>query len=185
MSTKERMRFGGRSARIQAAVHQAVNDLSTEMDRAEITVPMIAARAGVTPSTVYRRWGDLSELMADVAVQRLRPIADPADTGGMWSDLEAWAEQYMEEMSSPVGQALLRDVLGTLGESDRPEQCCQFTNEQLGTIAARAAARGETPFRVDEVVDHLVAPLVFHIIFNDREVGPDYCRALIARLKAR
>ncbi len=185
MSAKEMVRFGGRSARIQAAVHQAVRDLSEEMDRAEITVPMIAARAEVTPSTIYRRWGDLSELMADVAVQRLRPVADPADTGGLWSDLEAWTEQYLEEMSSPLGQGLLRDVLSTLGQSGRPEQCCQFTVQHLETICARASERGEAPFDVDEAIDLVVAPLVYHILFGDREIGPAYCCDLVERLKAR
>ena len=80
MAVKERIRVGGRSARIQSAVHQAVNDLSTTLSRDELTVPQIAAEAGVTPSTIYRRWGDLSALLADVAVARLRPISDPEGT---------------------------------------------------------------------------------------------------------
>ncbi len=33
--------------------------LLKSMDRAEVTIPLIAAEAGVTPSTIYRRWGDL------------------------------------------------------------------------------------------------------------------------------
>ncbi len=54
-------RPGGRAARIQAAVLEAVETLRQEKAASEITVPMIAARAGVTPSTIYRRWGDLSQ----------------------------------------------------------------------------------------------------------------------------
>ena len=52
VAVKERIRVGGRSARIQSAVHEAVKRLSAESDRAELTVPQIAAEAGVTPSTV-------------------------------------------------------------------------------------------------------------------------------------
>src|SRR5688572_10452342 len=107
MAGRERVRFGGRSARIQAAVHQAVKDLSTDMDRADLTIPLIAVKAGVTPSTIYRRWGELADLLADVAVERLRPIADPTDTGAIGSDLQLWVEQYMEEMSSDVGRAMI------------------------------------------------------------------------------
>ena len=80
MAVKERVRIGGRSARIQRAVHQAVKNLSATTSREELTVPQIAAEAGVTPSTIYRRWGDLAALLADVAVERLRPVADPQDT---------------------------------------------------------------------------------------------------------
>ncbi|MEG2632003.1 MAG: ATP-binding protein, partial [Comamonas sp.] len=58
---------GGRSARVQESVHSAVRELLEAHERSSVTVPMIAARAGVTPSTIYRRWGDLSALLADVA----------------------------------------------------------------------------------------------------------------------
>ena len=103
MAVKERIRVGGRSARIQSAVHDAVKRLSAETSRDELTVPQIAAEAGVTPSTIYRRWGDLSALLADVAVERLRPISDPEDTGAVTSDLRVFIEQFMEEMSSAGG----------------------------------------------------------------------------------
>ena len=56
MAVREQVRVGGRSARIQAAVHDAVRALTAEVGREALTVPMIAGRAGVTPSTIYRRW---------------------------------------------------------------------------------------------------------------------------------
>lgn len=182
VALKERVRVGGRSARIQTAVHQAVSDLSLTTPRDQLTVPQIAAEAGVTPSTIYRRWGDLPTLLADVAVARLRPIADPEDTGAVASDLSLFIEQYAEEMSSPVGRALMREVLSS-GEAF-PLQCCGFTSDHLATLAARAKARGETPFDIDEVIDLVVAPIVYHILFGDRDPSPEYCRSLLARLKS-
>ena len=183
MAVKERIRVGGRSARIQSAVHEAVKRLGAETDREQLTVPQIAAEAGVTPSTIYRRWGDLGSLLADVAVARLRPVADPEDTGATASDLRAFIEQFMEEMSSPVGRALIRDVFSTPGET-YPVQCAGFTHEHLATIAARAKARGETPFDIDEVLDHVVAPIIYHILYGDRELTPEYGHALLDRLRS-
>ncbi len=81
MSPKEMVRLGGRSARIESAVHQAAHDLLAELGRSSISIPAIAARARVTPSTVYRRWGDVSEILADIALRRLRSTNEPADTG--------------------------------------------------------------------------------------------------------
>lgn len=101
MSPRPMTRPGGRSARVQESVHAAVRALEAEQGRAALTVPLVAARAGVTPSTIYRRWGDLQELLSDVAVERLRPEAPPADHGALRTDLEAWAEQFLEEMASP------------------------------------------------------------------------------------
>jgi AcrR family transcriptional regulator len=183
VAVKERIRVGGRSARIQNAVHDAVRRLGTTTDRNELTVPQIAAVAGVTPSTIYRRWGDLSALLADVAVQRLRPVADPEDTGAMASDLRVFIEQFMEEMSSPVGRALIRDVFSPPGVT-YPVQCGGFTREHLATIVSRAKARGETAFDIDEVIDHVVAPIIYHILYGDRELTPDYCHALLDRVQS-
>ena len=177
---REMVRQGGRSARIQAEVHRTVNELLKEMDRGAITVPMVAERAGVTPSTIYRRWGDLSDLLADVAVARLRPVADPEDTGAMQSDLETFVIQYAEEMSSRVGRQMLSDVLGTW-EGNAAGQCCQFTYQHLETIRDRALKRGEQTFEVAEAIDFVMAPVMYHILFGDREVTPDYCRSLVAR----
>ena len=181
MATNARTRTGGRSARIQRAVHDAVRKLEGLSTRNQITVPQIAAEAGVTPSTIYRRWGDLPALLADVAVERLRPVADPDDTGTTEGDLRAFVDQYAEEMSSPVGLALLRDVLATL-DHGLPGTCAAYTCDNLAIIAARAKARGETPFNVDEVIDLVIAPVVYRILFGDRAPTPDYCRQLIDRL---
>jgi AcrR family transcriptional regulator len=182
LAVKERIRIGGRSARIQNAVHQAVKKLSASTCRDDLTVQQIAAEAGVTPSTIYRRWGDLPALLADVAVARLRPIADPEDTGAVASDLRLFVEQFTEEMSSEVGRALIRDVFAA-GETPA-DQCAHFTHGHLTTIAERAKARGETAFDVNEVVDHVVAPIIYHILFGTRQPSLDYCHSLLGRLKS-
>jgi AcrR family transcriptional regulator len=164
-------------------VHEAVKRLSAETHRDQLTVPQIAAEAGVTPSTIYRRWGDLAALLADVAVQRLRPIADPEDTGAVASDLRLFIEQFMEEMSSVVGRALIRDVFSPSGET-YPVQCGGFSRDHLTTIVSRAKARGEAAFDIDEVIDHVIAPIIYHILYGDRELTLDYCHSLLDRVQS-
>jgi AcrR family transcriptional regulator len=166
MAVKENIRPGGRSARVQASVHEAVRELLAEMSRTEITVPLIAARAGVTPSTIYRRWGDMQELLADVAVERLRPDTGPADTGSAAGDLEAWAEQYAEEMSSGPGREYIRDVLAAQ-TGDNANKCCNFIRQQIAMIAERAKARGEAFPEVEAVMDAVAAPIMYRILFGE------------------
>jgi AcrR family transcriptional regulator len=136
------------------------------MDRSEITVPLIATAAGVTPSTIYRRWGTLGALFADVAVERLRPDSDPVDTGNGWRDLEAWAEQYAEEMSSTPGRELIRDVLAA-ADANCAQRCCSFSREQIAIIAERAAVRGESFPDPEAVLDGVVSPIVYRILFGE------------------
>ncbi|NVO16796.1 MAG: TetR/AcrR family transcriptional regulator [Rhodoplanes sp.] len=181
MAIKESLRPGGRSARVQTSVHQAVKDLLGEVERSELTIPAVAARAGVTPSTIYRRWGTLQDLLADVAVERLRPDGEPADTGSARGDLDAWLEQFVDEMASAPGRAMTRDVLAcTAGAAP---QCSAFTRRQIETIAARAAARGEPAVDIDAVMDHVVAPIVYRIMFDESPPGDAYRRALLDRVR--
>ncbi|ANH95137.1 TetR family transcriptional regulator [Streptomyces sp. SAT1] len=174
------VRPGGRSARVQASVHAAVRELASEVGRDALTVPMIAQRAGVTPSTVYRRWGDLQELLSDVAVERLRPETAPGDHGTLSSDLTVWAEQFLDEMSSPAGRAYVRDAL--LGDPDggNAGQCSAYAAEQIGVVLGRAAERGEETPGVETVVDHVVAPLMYRILFRPDGLDTAYARRLVA-----
>ncbi|MFC9425625.1 TetR/AcrR family transcriptional regulator [Streptomyces sp. NPDC056987] len=179
MSPRPMARPGGRSARVQASVHAAVRELESEVGRESLTVPLIAGRAGVTPSTVYRRWGDLQELLSDVAVERLRPEAPPEDTGDLGSDLEAWAEQFLEEMASPSGRAYIRDAL--LGDPDggNAGQCSAYAAEQIDVILARAAGRGEDTPDVGTVLDRVVAPVMYRVLFRPDQLDAAYARRLV------
>jgi AcrR family transcriptional regulator len=145
-------------------VHAAVHDLQAIGARSALTVPAIAARAGVTPSTIYRRWGDLNQLLADVAVEQLRPEAPPADMGSFDADLRAWLEQYTEEMSSAPGRAMLRDVLGTPDFADAG-RCMLFCSIQIDAIRDRAMARGEEAVPTTLVIDKVLAPTMYRILF--------------------
>jgi hypothetical protein len=73
-------RPGGRSARVRAAVHQAVTDLVTERGYGNFTMGDIADQAGVADSSLYRRWGNLVLALAGAgeagAVARDRFIAE-------------------------------------------------------------------------------------------------------------
>ncbi|WDO10640.1 TetR/AcrR family transcriptional regulator [Streptomyces murinus] len=177
--SRQMVRPGGRSARVQTSVHTAVRELASEVGRDALTVPMIAQRAGVTPSTIYRRWGDLQELLSDVAVERLRPETTPGDHGALPSDLTAWAEQFLDEMSSPAGRAYIRDAL--LGDPDggNAGQCSAYAVEQIDVILTRASERGEKGPDVETVIDHVVAPLMYRILFRPDGLDAAYARRLV------
>ncbi|MBB5936572.1 TetR/AcrR family transcriptional regulator [Streptomyces zagrosensis] len=179
MSPKPMARPGGRSARVQESVHAAVRELEAEQGRAALSVPAIAARAGVTPSTIYRRWGDLRELLSDVAVERLRPEEPPVDHGSLHADLTTWAQQFLEEMGSPSGRAYIRDAL--LGDPDGSNagQCSVYAADQVEAILSRALGRAEAIPTVEVVMDHVVAPMMYRILFRPGLLGADYAEHLV------
>lgn len=180
MSHRENPRPGGRSARVQAAVHQSVRDILATMDRTDVTIPLIAQRANVTPSTIYRRWGDLQELLADVAAARLRPESEPPRIGTAREDLESWIEQYADEMASGVGRQMLRDILSSV-DGTSVEKCRCYMQQQLTVLIARAEKSGEPFPDLEELMDHVISPIIYRILF-ECPLGEDYVRELIAKV---
>ncbi|WP_082119284.1 TetR/AcrR family transcriptional regulator [Saccharothrix sp. ST-888] len=172
-------RPGGRSARVQQAVHAAVRELVEERGRDGLTIPVIAARAGVTPSTVYRRWGDVHELLSDVAVEHLRPDSPPEDLGSLRRDLDAWAWQFLEEMSSPPGRAYIRDALTGDPDGGNAGQCSEYAAQQIAVILDRAAGRGEPVPELENAMDRLVAPMMYRILFRPGPLTAEYARGLV------
>lgn len=163
MAIKESIRPGGRSARVQESIHAAVRTLLEEQERSSITVPQIASRAGVTPSTIYRRWGDLSELLADVALARMQPDRPPLDTGSLLGDLRAWAEQYLDEISSEPGRNMMRDVQNS---ASIPCHCVEILGGQLRLILDRYRQDDQPLPDVDHLINLIVAPTVFRVLFS-------------------
>ncbi|MEU7476561.1 TetR/AcrR family transcriptional regulator [Lentzea sp. NPDC042327] len=178
MDRRGTARPGGRSARVQEAVHAAVRELEPELGREKLTVPLVAARAGVTPSTIYRRWGDLQALLSDIAVERLRPDSPPEDRGSLIADLRAWAGQFLEEMSSAPGRAYLRDAL--IGDPGvNALRCSDYAADQISVILGRAAARGEPAVDTETVLDRVVAPIVYRVLCRPTAIGPGYAEGLV------
>ncbi|MGY2261060.1 TetR/AcrR family transcriptional regulator [Pseudomonas sp. SDO55104_S430] len=171
--TAPTLRPGGRSARVQESIHTAVRELLEEQDRASVTVPQIAARAGVTPSTIYRRWGDLAALLADVAMARLQPETESTNTGSLPGDLRAWAEQYLDEMNSEPGRGMLRDVQASL----KPAYCATIIGGQLQTILNRYPDQPNPG--VDRLINLIAAPIVFRILFAEAPLEVEELHRLI------
>jgi AcrR family transcriptional regulator len=187
-SENTRSRPGGRSARVRASVHRAVQDLVAEGVRSEdLTIPVVAARAGVHPTTVYRRWGSLAELLAAVAEHRFSGDVVVPDTGGLAGDLERWAADVARDLADPDTLALMRASIGA-GEAASCA-CTADRRAQISAVLDHERLRGGDVPDVDAVVDGVLAPLYYSALFEPaRDGGPapqERSRALVGNLLGR
>ncbi|PRY08307.1 TetR-like C-terminal domain-containing protein [Kineococcus rhizosphaerae] len=165
-------RPGGRSAKVTAAVHHAVLDLLTAGEA--VTIPAVAARAGVNPTSLYRRWGDVGRLLADTALARFGTSGDVPDTGSLTGDLLAWGTALVAEAAHPAELALLRAAVAAEpvdpGAPEGFESACSAClvgrSTQVEAILAAAQARGEEVPTSTRVLDHLVAPVYLRALFG-------------------
>ncbi|MEV3854768.1 TetR/AcrR family transcriptional regulator [Streptomyces sp. NPDC050095] len=187
MNEEQRTRRpGGRSARIGAAVHQAVTELVGERGYGGFTVGELAARAGVADTTVYRRWGSLEALLAEVTLTRLNTRSPMPDTGSLTGDLHTYAANVAREITGPDGLALLRLTVALSGNGPQGLQArddlLAERRRQFDSMLDRSRARGEQPPDAQEFFDHVMAPMYIRVLFGVGELTPEYVDGLVDRL---
>jgi AcrR family transcriptional regulator len=154
-------RTGGRSALVLAAIKSAVEDLVAEQGAERVTVPLVAERAGVNHSTIYRRWGDAQTMINDLATYRLDPGRDLPASGDLRADLTAWAQEIVRHYRAPVRAALLRAGAASAGEQE--SDCLRDRRaEATALVGSLPAPAGLTD---DDVLNHIVAPIIYRTIF--------------------
>ncbi|HEY4345376.1 MAG TPA: TetR-like C-terminal domain-containing protein [Parvibaculum sp.] len=143
----------------------------------------IAARAQVNPTSLYRRWGNVSVLTTDVAIELAMRDFPVPDTGSLRGDLSGWADVIAQRLS---GSPLLRVLAANIhsnepGQRERVEALAR-RGQELELALARAKARGEPTPSLADVLEVVLAPLYFHVLFFGPVHEADYAARLVSRL---
>jgi len=171
-------RPGGRSSRVLTAIYTAVGELVGE-GADKISFPLIAERAGVNPTTLYRRWDDVNALLEEVAVAALTRCSEsPPDTGSLERDLTEWAEIIARDITRPERTRYLRATVSARVEIVSRCPVMETRREQALEMVQRARERGESTPTVTQILDHIIAPLYHRVAFA-LEVEPGYPRQLV------
>jgi AcrR family transcriptional regulator len=157
---------------LNSAIFEATLDELAEVGYPKLTMERVAARAGASKASVYRRWPSRMELVLD-AVHHLAPDpTDTPDTGSLRGDALAFMRAAAKLLAGPGGEALR----GLLGDAlADPSRTLELRRHSRGTghrimqeIVQRAVARGEinsaaiTPLRLDVAQAMLREQFLFH-----------------------
>ncbi|KJS53082.1 TetR family transcriptional regulator [Streptomyces rubellomurinus subsp. indigoferus] len=168
-------RPGGRTARVRAAVLRAAEDALVEHGFAGLDLGDLAQRAEVGRTTVYRRWGSTTALVADLLTDMAEQSLPRARTGSLAGDLRANAQLVRRTLADPRQGALFRAVLaaanGAPGTADpgTTEALRRFYRrrvEEWAPCVTEAVERGELPPDTDEfeVIRAVSAPLYYRML---------------------
>lgn len=173
-------RTGGRSALVTAAVFAAVERLAKENGLEEVSVPMIAQSSGVNASSIYRRWKNVSNLVSEATAARLSPELPLADAGNLAEDLSQWASEIWERWSRPEKAALLRAAAGLAAHETNA--CITGRRQEAALILNRAVGRGERTPDMRQVLDQVMGPIIYRIIFEPEVRDEAFPRRLVSQL---
>jgi len=157
-------------------VLSAAEDLLIEagLDGLELTV--VAERAGVGKSTVYRRWGTVPALVADLLTDMADQSLPRADTGSLRGDLQANAQLVRRTLADARQGRLFKAMIAAA-------TCDPRTAEALEDFYARriaewsgcvtdAIARGEAPAGTDAAaaIRQVSAPLYYQFLTSTKRL---------------
>ncbi|MFD7707323.1 TetR/AcrR family transcriptional regulator [Streptomyces sp. NPDC059786] len=188
------VRPGGRTARVRAAVLRAAGDILAEQGFARLDLADVARRAEVGKTTVYRRWGTVTGLVADLLVDMAEQSLPRADTGSVLDDLRANAELVRRTLADDRQGPLFRAVIAAATCDPRTaEALARFYDVRVAEwvpCVERGVERGELPPDTDPalVVRAVSAPLYYALLTTgtvpDRAAADRAARAAVAAATA-
>ncbi|MGW3017464.1 TetR/AcrR family transcriptional regulator [Streptomyces longwoodensis] len=167
------VRPGGRTARVRAAVLRAAGDAMAEGGFAHLDLADIARRAEVGKTTVYRRWGSVTGLVADLLTDMAEQSLPRTETGSLLDDLKANARLVQRTLTDPRQGALFKAVIAAATCDARTAQALhrfyETQVEEWAPCVQQAVARGELPEDTDphEVIRAVSAPLYYRFLTAD------------------
>ncbi len=184
-------RPGGRTAAVRDAVLRATADLLIEAGLAGLELTTVAERAGIGKSTVYRRWGSVPALVADLLVDMAEQSLPRADTGSLRGDLRANVKLVRRTLNDPRQGRLFKSVIAA-ATCDPPAAAALevFYDRRIAEWAgcvADAVERGEVPAGTDAtaVIRQVSAPLYYQFLTSTRTLTvADADRAVDAAIAA-
>ncbi len=161
-----------RSSKSHQAILQATLELLAEVGYERTTIDAIAARAGVSKPTIYRRYEGKEELVAD-AIESFREEIVIPNTGHLWSDIDALIENAAQIILSPLGRQTVAMIISSA--SSNPQfariywtKYLQPRRQAFAVVIERAKARNEIQADLDPglVFDAISGIMLYAQIFQ-------------------
>lgn len=174
-----------RSAACDAAIVEATLDEYAARGYEGLTVDAVAARAGVSKATIYRRYQSKSDLILAAANAVFYDDWEPPNGDDVRSDLRGVLEHLRSVMFGTsvgrVARMVVADSLSHLDLADAFRGLVAQRRAVIRGIVERGVARGELAPGVDAelVTDMLAGPVFYRLLISGHPVDEAYLAALI------
>ena len=161
-----------RSVQSHQAMLQATLELLAEVGFEVMSIEAIATRAGVSKTTIYRRYASKEELVAD-AIESVREEILIPDTGNLQGDIDALIQNAAQITLSPLGRQTVAMIISSASSNAQFAQIywtkyLQPRRKTFAVVLERAKARNEIPTDLDSdlVFDMMSGIMLYALIFQ-------------------
>lgn len=163
-----------RDASRDRALLEATLAVLSESGYGGLTTAAVAARAGVSTATLYRRWPSKEVLVVAAAAAYAQELTAPADSGTLKEDLRALLRAKAASMTGKEG-GVLRSLIAEAAHSAALAEALTNTfvapvRQRMEEIVQRAVDRGE------------ISPVEDADLLGDLVIGPMMSRFFLTPL---
>jgi len=174
------VRPGGRTERNRQAVAAAALAL-LRRGRIDLSPALVAEEAGVSRSTVHRRWPTRSDLLREAMVLHTRKLRVP-DSGVFDSDVHSLARSLARFFSDPT-EIAMTSAMAAHTDPDFTAWQVEYYEGYASDVTRpfeRAIERGELARDVDVgmLLEMLIAPMVVRTAVMKQGLSPRFVRTL-------
>lgn len=178
-----RRRVGGRSARVLEAVANAVLREMEETGIENLSIPRIADRAGVSSSSIYRRWPTKSALIAFAGGHFAAEAIPFPERGSLRDELVCVLSEVHSLLLDPRSRGL---AALTFSGNDSPEvvdaqrSYWKSRVDHQQAMFERAIQRGEIDEDTDTgaLLERAIGPLYFRYFFTRAPITTEFLEGL-------
>ncbi|MER7703703.1 TetR/AcrR family transcriptional regulator [Kitasatospora sp. NPDC097605] len=173
-----------RDASRDRALLEATLAVLAESGYGGLTTAAVAARAGVSTATLYRRWSSKEELVIAAATTCTEDLTAQPDTGTLEGDLRALLRDKAAAVTGESGR-LMRALIGEAAQSTALAEALVSAflaplYARVAEVVRRAAERGEIPppRDADLLGDVVIGPVMSRFLLTSK--APDQVDARVA-----
>jgi AcrR family transcriptional regulator len=174
-----------RSRAADGAILEAAVDVFAEVGLEALTMEGVAARAGVSKNTVYRRYPHKLDLVVGAVRCYTNVGAPPPDTGTTRGDVQALVDDLVAIVTAtPMGRMLPILVAARTRAPELDVAYAEIVVDRRARSAAvvrRGIERGDfcADIDVDVVVDAFVSPVFYRFLVTDAPLDEAFRNAVV------
>ena len=166
---------------MRQAVFDATLNLLASSGYSLLTIDSVAAAAGVNKTTVYRNWPTKVDLILAAAEDRSEAMIMTKSRGDPERDLIALLKSVADNITSPLGRALVIATLNAAEDPDVGEARDAFWRHRFqatGDLIRGAMKDGHsaTASEVTEFIERLIGPLFLRVFITGAQVDDGFIR---------
>lgn len=178
-----------RDPKTHDAILEAARQLLRREGESRFSIEQVAAAAGVSKASIYRRWPTKGALLIDLYMEGLESVI-AEDARSLRSELKKYLLSTVHRLQDPLWRSILRSLVaeaqydGVTAQLLRDEVVMPRRASGLALLQ-HAEATGQIPKRVDHelILDLLFGPLWYRILFEHAPLDEDFVERLLKQVE--